>query len=63
MAYPNPGGVLYLTSVDPAALGPNAGDYLALINKPQAALDAFRKKLAIDEQAVAADPGNLQVQS
>ncbi len=63
LTYPNPGGFLYLTNVDPAALGPGAGDYLALINKPQAALDAFRKRLAIDEQAIAADPGNLQVQT
>jgi tetratricopeptide (TPR) repeat protein len=61
--YPQPGGVLYLTSVDPAALGPNAGDYLVLINKPLAALNAFRQRLAIDEQAVAADPGNLPVQT
>ena len=63
ITYEHTGGVVHLTSVDLAALGPNAGDYLALINKPQAALDAFRKKLAIDEQAIAADPGNLQVQT
>jgi len=61
--YPHPGGVLFLTSADPVVLGPYAGDYLVLINKPQAALEAFRNRLAIDERAVAADPGNLQVQS
>jgi tetratricopeptide (TPR) repeat protein len=61
--YPNPGGVIYLTSADPVALGPYAGDYLVLINKPQAALEAFRTRLAIDEQAVAVDPSNLQVQT
>ena len=61
--YPHPGGVLYLTSVDPAALGPNDGDYLVLINKPQAALNAFRQRLAIDQQVVAADPANLQVET
>lgn len=64
MTYVNPGGgVLNLANVDPAALGPYAGDYLVLINKPQAALEAFRQRLTIDEQAVAADPGNLQVQT
>lgn len=61
MTYANPGGVVNLAGVDPAALGPYAGDYLVLINQPQAALDAFRKRLTIDEQAVAADPGNFQV--
>jgi tetratricopeptide (TPR) repeat protein len=63
LTYPNPGGFLYLTNVDPAALGPNAGDYLALVNQPQAALNAFRTRLAIDEQAITADPDNLKVQA
>jgi len=62
-AYGNPGGVVYLTSADPAALGPFAGDYLVLINKPQAALDAFRQRLVIDEQTVAVDPNNVPVQT
>ena len=63
VAYPNPGGVIFLTDVDLARLNPNNGDYLALIKKPQAALVAFQKQLAIDEKSVAADPGNVQVQT
>ena len=62
VAYPNPGGVIFLTGVD-AVANPNNGDYLALINKPQAALVAFQKQLAIDEESVAADPGNVQAQT
>ena len=63
VAYPHPGGVLFLTGVDAVALNLNNGDYLALINKPQAALVAFQKQLAIDEKSVAADPGNVQIQT
>lgn len=61
VSYPGPGGVNYLTSVDP--LNPNNGDALALLNQPQAALVAFQKRVAIDEKSVAADPGNVQVQT
>jgi tetratricopeptide (TPR) repeat protein len=61
VTYPIPGGVTFLTDVDP--LNPNNGDALALLNKPQAALAAFQKRLAIDEKAAAADPGNVQVQA
>jgi tetratricopeptide (TPR) repeat protein len=63
ITYPYPGGVSILTSVDPATLGPNAADYLIMINKPQLALAAFQKRLQNDEQAVAANPNNVQVQT
>ena len=63
LTYPHPGGVIFLTDGDLARLNPNNGDYLALIKKPQAALVAFQKQLAIDEKSIAADPGNVQVQT
>jgi tetratricopeptide (TPR) repeat protein len=61
--YPHPGGVIFLSGANAGALNLNNGDYLALIKKPQAALVAFQKQLAIDEKSVAADPGNVQVQT
>jgi tetratricopeptide (TPR) repeat protein len=63
VAYQNPGGVIFLGGVDAAALNLNSGDYLASINKPQAALAAFQKQLAIDEKSVAANPGSVQIQN
>jgi len=53
----------FFLSGNPDVLNRNNGDYLALVKKqPQAALEAFRNKLAIDEQLIATDPGNTQVQ-
>ncbi len=63
VAYSNPGGIIFLGGVDAAALNLNSGDYLAQINKPQAALVAFQKQLAIDEKSIAANPGNVQIQN
>jgi len=63
LTYPYPGGVSFLTGFDLNALGPNAADFLVQINKPQLALAAFQKRLASDEQAAAANPGNSQVQT
>jgi tetratricopeptide (TPR) repeat protein len=60
--YPHPGGVMFLAGFDTATLNLN-GDSLALLMKPQAAIVAFQKQIAIDEASVAADPGNVQAQT
>jgi tetratricopeptide (TPR) repeat protein len=61
--YPKPGRVVFLPASDDVGLNRSSGDYLALINQPQAALIAFQRQFAIDEKSAAADPGNVQVQT
>jgi len=63
VAYPIPGGVVFLPGVGAVGSNVTNGDYLVLINKPQAALVAFQRQLAFDENSVAAEPGNVQVQT